>query len=127
MRRLTILMVEVEPPEGLSARKLMAEAVKQNVLTAYSAEEGIELLKENKIDVVVVHSQMPDMPGAELVERVRELNPDIPIIGLTPTQEDLGDTTELIDSFNPSELISVLDKYCKRILGYGIRETELQS
>ena len=31
--RLTILMVQVEQPEGLTARKLLAEIVKHNVIT----------------------------------------------------------------------------------------------
>ena len=43
MPRATFLIVEVEPPEGISARKLVLETAKHNVITAYSAHEGLEL------------------------------------------------------------------------------------
>lgn len=44
MVRPIVLMAEVEPPEGLSARKLVLETGKFNVITAYSVEEALETL-----------------------------------------------------------------------------------
>ena len=48
--RLVILMIEVEQPEGISARKLILEAARHNVLTAYSGRVGIELLRQSSSD-----------------------------------------------------------------------------
>ena len=57
MKSLVILMIEEEQPEGLSARKLVVETVKHNVLTAYNAEDGIDLLKRfPNVDAVLVHA-----------------------------------------------------------------------
>ena len=53
-RALVVLMIEEEQPEGLSARKLVVETAKHNVLTAYNAKEGIDLLRcFPNIDVVL--------------------------------------------------------------------------
>lgn len=57
MRSLVILMIEEEQPEGLSARKLVVETVKHNVLTAYNAQDGIDLLRRfPAVDAVLVHA-----------------------------------------------------------------------
>jgi hypothetical protein len=37
-------MAEMEPPEGLSARKLVLETGKFNVITAYSVAEALQTL-----------------------------------------------------------------------------------
>ena len=58
LRSLVILMIEEEQPEGLSARKLVVETVKHNVLTAYNAKEGFDLLKRfPNVDAILVHSR----------------------------------------------------------------------
>jgi hypothetical protein len=50
-------MIEVEQPEGLSTRKLVLETARHNVITAYTAEGGMELLHRfPNVDVIVVHT-----------------------------------------------------------------------
>ncbi len=59
MKSIVMLMIEEEQPEGLSARKLVVETAKHNVLTAYKAEDGIEPLRRfPNIDVVLVHASL---------------------------------------------------------------------
>jgi hypothetical protein len=43
--RLTFLIVENEPAQGLSTRKLLIETAKHNVLTAYTGGEGVRMLE----------------------------------------------------------------------------------
>jgi len=40
--RLSFLIIETEPSDGLSTRKLLLESAKHNVITAYSGKEGVE-------------------------------------------------------------------------------------
>lgn len=59
MVRPIVLMAEIEPPEGLSARKLVLETGKFNVTTAYSVKEALEtLVAFPRVDVVVLHASV---------------------------------------------------------------------
>lgn len=59
--RLVILMIEVEQPEGVSTRKLVLETARHNVITAYSTDTGLRLLRRfPNVDVVVVHTELDD-------------------------------------------------------------------
>ena len=79
-----ILMMEDEQPEGLSARKLVVETVKHNVLTAYTADEGIDLLRRfPNIDAVLVHARVVERQP-NVLARVKMLAPRIPIILASP-------------------------------------------
>lgn len=49
------------------------------VLKAYSAKEGLRILEEKKIDLVLLDVMMPDMDGIAMCRRIRETN-NIPII-----------------------------------------------
>ncbi|HWR16331.1 MAG TPA: hypothetical protein VN577_16000 [Terriglobales bacterium] len=117
MYRLTVLMIEVEQPEGLSSRKLMVEGAKQNVLTAYSGDEGLELFAKNDIHVVVIHSKLTNPGAKEVVEKIRQKSRDIPIIGLSPNDADMGPVTMTISSFEPNKLVEVVKEYARQMLG----------
>ena len=59
--RLVILMIEVEQPEGISARKLLLETARHNVITAYGGNVGLALLRRfPNVDVAVVHTELAD-------------------------------------------------------------------
>ncbi len=45
------------------------------ILTAASAEEGLEILNDNPIAVVLSDQRMPGMTGVEFLARVREIDP----------------------------------------------------
>lgn len=53
--RLSFLVVENEPGQGLFTRKLLLESAKHNVVTAHSAQEGREMFERfPKVDSVVI-------------------------------------------------------------------------
>jgi response regulator RpfG family c-di-GMP phosphodiesterase len=49
-----------------------------NILTAKTANEGIKLLSENKIDLVITDQRMPDVTGVEFLSMVQNRYPNIP-------------------------------------------------
>jgi len=53
------------------------------VLTAPSAEEALEYLSGGEIDLVVTDIRLPGMDGVQLIERIKELCPDVPVIAIT--------------------------------------------
>jgi len=52
-------------------------------LTAGSAAEALALLEQSPVDLIISDLIMPGMGGLQLMERVRELHPGIPIIVIT--------------------------------------------
>jgi hypothetical protein len=102
-------MIEEEQPEGLSSRKLVVETVKHNVLTAYNAKDGMDLLKRfPNVDAVLVHAaQLHRYP--DLLSEVRELCPNKPIVLASPfAEESQPGATFVVDSHKPQALLKLL-------------------
>jgi DNA-binding NtrC family response regulator len=53
------------------------------VLTASSAEEALEYLSGGEIDLVVTDIRLPGMDGIQLIARMKEICPDVPVIAIT--------------------------------------------
>lgn len=108
--RVIVLMIEIEQPEGLSARKLVLETSKHNVITAYGGAMGIKLFRRfPDVDAVVVHLDVEDMPFVEVVRQVREIRPNVPVIALSPVGNlVLQGVNYVIPSHEPQAILKVL-------------------
>jgi len=67
----------------LSMLKEMIASQGYHVLTAESGEEAIGLLDTHAVDLVISDQHMPAMDGHELLRRVKERYPYLPVIMLT--------------------------------------------
>jgi hypothetical protein len=104
-------MLEAEQPEGLSSRKLVVETAKHNVLTAYSAENGLNLLRRfPNVDVVLVHEALlEEHPG--LFEEIRKECAKVPIILASPFARTRRDGCDyFVDSLHPQALLTLLNE-----------------
>jgi DNA-binding response OmpR family regulator len=108
--RVIVLMIEIEQPEGLSARKLVLETSKHNVITAYGGAVGVQMFKRfHDVDAVVVHLDVQDIPFPEVVRQIREIRPNIPIIALSPIGNlALPGVDYVIPSHEPQAILKVL-------------------
>jgi len=107
--RIVVLMIEVEQPEGLSARKLVLETAKHNVITAYNGEQGIELLRRfPNVDATVVHRELRDMPVKDVIARIKEISPEMPVILLSPFKEAAPEGADYVISSHEPQLILML-------------------
>lgn len=52
-------------------------------LTASSGMEALDILKNELIDLVLTDVKMPGISGIQLLEKIKEINPDIPVIIMT--------------------------------------------
>jgi len=52
-------------------------------LKAYSGEEGLELVEENRVDVIILDMLMPGMTGIEFFQIIRNRSMYVPVIFLT--------------------------------------------
>ena len=92
-----------------------------HVLKAYSAMEGLRILKNQKVDLVLLDVMMPNMSGIEMCRKIRETN-NIPIIIVSAKTQDIdkivGLTTGADDyvskPFNPLELMARVKSQLRR-------------
>ena len=108
-------MIEVEQPEGVSARKLVLETAKHNVITAYSGKSGLRLLHRfPNVDAVVVNSRMADLPRGDIVRQVKAAYPSLPVIVLSPRPDadSCKPADYVVDSMVPNDILKLLaDKF----------------
>jgi len=88
------------------------------LLWAQNGEEAVNFYKENlDIDVILMDIQMPVMNGSTAAKKIKEINPDVPIIGVTAYHDVLRDEVNLDDClekpFIGKELVSIIDKHVK--------------
>ncbi|MCH8275076.1 MAG: response regulator [Armatimonadetes bacterium] len=95
------------------------------VVTAYDGKEGLEKIRSEKPDVVILDVMMPYMDGFEVLKTLRR-DPglqNIPVVMLTAKAQDkdvfegyhYGADVYLTKPFNPMELVT----FVKRILQSG--------
>jgi CheY-like chemotaxis protein len=59
----------------------MLEDLGHHVLEASSGKEALEIFRTHeRIDLLIVDQAMPRMTGTQLIEKIRETRPDLPII-----------------------------------------------
>jgi len=78
----TILIVDDEKnyPPILSA---VLEEEGFETLTSNSGKEALQIFDSADVDLVLTDMKMPEMSGIELLEKIKERNPDIPVIMMT--------------------------------------------
>lgn len=80
----TILCVD-DNEQGLAVRQFLLETRGYRVITAQSAHDAIEILRNGGIDLVLGDLIMPRMDGNEMVHQMKEIAPDVPMMLLSGT------------------------------------------
>jgi two-component system NtrC family response regulator len=78
----TVLIVDDEKNYPLILSAVLEEEGFE-ALTAYSGEEALSVLKNSDVDLVLTDMKMPTLDGIELLERIKEKDPGLPVIMMT--------------------------------------------
>ncbi len=78
----TILIVDDEK-NYLTILSAVLEEEGYEVLTALGGQEALEIYKTSDLDLVVTDMKMPEMDGIELLENIKQLDPDLPVMMMT--------------------------------------------
>ena len=80
--RFRILVVDDEPAQ----RELISGFLKKqafDVVVAESGAKALELFRQETIDLILTDQKMPNMSGLDLLQAVRAINPENPVILMT--------------------------------------------
>lgn len=82
---INILVIEDEE----NIRQIISKVIARegyNVYEASSAEEGLDIIDKNLINLIVLDLSLPNMDGYEFTKELRDVNIDIPILMATARQ-----------------------------------------
>jgi CheY-like chemotaxis protein len=125
MVRPCFLVIDKQYPGSISSRKLVIETAFLNVLTAYSAEEAIQtLVRFPNVDGIVLDTEVQGMGCRQLVDRLRSIRRDVPIITVSPSgYEPCGGEQHHVSSYNPRELLAQVQQICAKESNQAVRES----
>lgn len=83
--RSTILVVDDE--HGVRQSFYMVLKDEFNILLAESGTEAIDIFSKNSVDLILLDILLPDIDGIELLERLKDMDPNTEIIMVTAVNE----------------------------------------
>lgn len=118
-----IMIVDDDEDILYSVEKLLTKKTKYSVIKANSGKKGLELLKKEKPDLILLDIMMPEMDGWDVVEKIHENKAwqNIPVIFLTAKDDKLTQTVAsisvedyIIKPVDINLLIKRIDKTLKK-------------
>lgn len=115
----TVLIVEDEELNNIYFEELLS-LTGINILMARSGKEALEIVQNTpSIDIILMDIKMPVMDGFEATEKIKAMNPDIPVIAQTAhalSAEkrkcfEVGCNDYIAKPIDGDELFKLMDKY----------------
>ncbi|AXH08935.1 hypothetical protein CP960_12840 [Malaciobacter halophilus] len=114
---ITLLYVEDDEMTLEEISYFLKRYVKK-LLIAKNGVEGLELFKNHKVDIVITDIQMPKLNGLNMVEKMLEINPSVPVVITTAHSEstnltkaiELGIDKYLLKPINMQEILAIIKK-----------------
>lgn len=111
-----VLVIDDEPDIILTVR-LTLELEGYEVIAAATGEEGLELVRDERPDVVLLDLRLPGLDGFAVLERLPAAELNVPIIvisahaaGATIRRAfDMGCRDFITKPFSPDELVTKID------------------
>jgi two-component system response regulator VicR len=120
----TILCIEDEP-EMIDLIRLILNRRGFEIRGAVGGKEGLEIIRKNHPDLVLLDLMMPEMDGWEVYQQMKagEDTKNIPVIVVTARAQSIEKVLGLhiakvddyiVKPFSPQELLTSVDKVLKR-------------
>ncbi|MBP1680444.1 MAG: putative cyclic di-GMP phosphodiesterase [Proteobacteria bacterium] len=121
---MTLLYIEDDPQAREAANSLFSEFF-DDVIVGFDGEDGARLYAShhNKIDLVITDITMPRMNGIEMIQNIRQINPEVAIIVLSAHNEisfltqtiEAGVDGYLLKPLNVTQLIRTIGKVVEKL------------
>ena len=108
--------------EQLKAHLLFLEKKGYEVVTVSNGPDAIDQCREKNFDMVLLDEQMPGLSGLETLQSIKELQPALPVVMVTKSEEEnimeqaIGQKIAdyLIKPVNPNQILLALKKNIHR-------------
>ncbi|MBU8849070.1 MAG: sigma-54 dependent transcriptional regulator [Desulfobacterales bacterium] len=122
----TILVIDDDDQLRISFCKLLKEE-KYAVISAASGEAGIEIVKQNVLDLVILDMRLPGINGMETFKQIKQIDSKLPVIIITAhgtTQiaieaTKLGAYDYVLKPFDVPEMLNLIEQAIEA--GYFMR------
>ena len=130
-----ILLWPDDEMELLKPHLLFLEKKGYEVVTVTNGIDAIEECKQRTFDLVLLDEMMPGLTGLETLQRIKELQPTVPVVMVTKSEEEdimnqaVGRNIAdyLIKPVNPNQILLTLKKFIhKRELVAEVTQTAYQ-
>ena len=91
MRPKKIILCVDDNEQELSVTKFMLSTNGYKVIAALNAQEAIAAFSGAQIDLVLADHSLPQMSGGQLVDRLKQIAPHVPMILLGDPQRMMGE------------------------------------
>ena len=104
--------------DSLKPHILFLEKKGYEIKTALSGDDGINKVKEENFDMVLLDEMMPGKDGLTTLEEMKELAPHLPVVMVTKSEEEtlmedaIGQKIDdyLVKPVNPSQILLVIKR-----------------
>ena len=104
--------------DSLKAHLIFLENKGHNISPVNSGNEAVEEFQKNSFDLVFLDENMPGMSGLKALEEIKKLNPNIPVVMITKSEEEMimeeaigkQISDYLIKPVNPNQILMVIKK-----------------
>jgi CheY-like chemotaxis protein len=126
MSKAVLLCIDDEI-SGLQIRKMVLESAGYTVLTAEGGKAGLEILKAQPVDLVILDYAMPEMSGYTVAIEVRRIYPETPILMLSAYFPVPQEVLKVVDTYatkggSPLRLFEMVDALLNESLRYRNKE-----
>lgn len=90
-----ILLIEDDRPLN-KAISVYFKKEKFYVLSSFSGQEALDILSQNNLDLIILDINLPDLSGFDLIEQIKIMNSNIPILILSACDLD----SDILHGFN---------------------------
>ena len=95
MPKKKILVIDDEKNLCILLKSNLENTGEYEVTTAYSGEEGIKKAKETDFDLVITDFKMPGLNGREVLNALKDLKPNSPVVLCSVYHDDPSTVTAL--------------------------------
>ncbi len=82
MNKLSILIIDDEEAQLISLKSFLKRR-NYEIFTASDGPEGLNIAQQNLINIVLTDFRMPEWDGFTVLNKIKELNPDIDVVVMT--------------------------------------------
>lgn len=122
-KKIRLLYVE-DNQKARESTQIILEEFFDNITLAVDGEDGLKQFKNNKIDLIITDINMPKMNGLDMVEEIRKINNNIPVIIFSAYNESkyfidsikVGIDGYLLKPIEISQFTGLLNKVVQKII-----------